>query len=108
MAKKEIQDGPRPRNMPWHQYQQERDWRLLVPGWGGNLDDAELAYIVEHLKNDDALRLWWGMRPSWKRIPEEVVRRVAVEGTDETLAHNRKLARRRKKAQDPGQDAEAA
>jgi hypothetical protein len=83
---------------PWHKYQHEPLGRLLEPGYPGSLDDAELAYIQEKLKNDAALRLWWGMRPGWKRIPEEVVRRIALEGHPDDQAHNRNLARPRKRS----------
>jgi hypothetical protein len=57
-----------------------------------------LAFIVEHLKNDLSLRAWWGMRPSWKRIPEEVVRRVAMAGSEDSQSHNRGLARPRRQS----------
>ena len=87
---------PKDRNMPWHQYQNEPDWKLLIPGWGGSLSDEELAFIVEHLENDDSLRLWWGMKPSWQRIPGEVVKRVALEGSADNQSLNRTLARPRR------------
>jgi hypothetical protein len=81
---------------PWDKYQSDPLGRLLEPGYAGSLDDSELAYILAHLKDDASLRLWWGMRPSWKRIPDEVVRRVAMEGDPDNQAHNRNLARPRK------------
>jgi hypothetical protein len=86
------------KDKPWHQYQPERNWKLLIPGWGGHLDEDELAFIVEHLKNDAALRLWWGMKPSWKRVPEEVVRRLAMEGSEDNQSLNRRLARPRRQS----------
>jgi hypothetical protein len=73
-------------------------WKLLIPGWGGPLDHDELSYITEHLKDDAALRLWWGMKPSWRRIPQEIVKRVAMEGDPDDQAHNRRLARPRKQS----------
>jgi hypothetical protein len=48
---------------------------------------------VEYLEKDTDLRKWWGMRPSWRRIPGEVVRRIAAEGDEDDQAHNRRLAR---------------
>jgi hypothetical protein len=83
---------------PWYKYQHEPKARLLEPGYAGVVDWGELAYILAHLTDDASLRLWWGMRPSWKRIPEEVVRRVAMEGDPDDQAHNRTLARPQKKA----------
>jgi hypothetical protein len=83
---------------PWEKYKGEPMAKLLEPGYAGALDDTELAYIVGHLKDDAPLRLWWGMRPSWKRTPEEVIRRVAMEGDPDDQAHNRRLARPRQNA----------
>ncbi len=84
---------------PWEKYRGKPgnlSAKLLEPGWAGGLEDDELAFIVEHLKEDEKLRLWWGMRPSWKRIPEEAVKRVAMAGSEEDQAHNRNLARPRR------------
>ena len=83
-------------NRPWNRYRHQPNWKLLEPGYAGSLDDGELAYVLAHLKDDASLRLWWGMRTSWKRIPEEVVKRVALEGDPDNQAHNRTLARPRK------------
>jgi hypothetical protein len=83
---------------PWDKYRHEPMGRLLEPGYAGSLEDTELAYILTRLREDSSLRLWWGMRPSWQRIPEEVVRRIAMEGDPENQAHNRTLARPQKKA----------
>jgi hypothetical protein len=91
---------------PWHKYRKKAigqgqgslTWKLLGPGWAGHLDDDELAFIVEHLSLDSDLRKWWGIKPSWKRIPEEVVRRVAMEGDPDNQSHNRKLARPRQQS----------
>jgi hypothetical protein len=77
---------------PWDRYWHEPRGKLLEPGWAGSLDDSELAYILAQLHQDASLRFWWGMRPSWKRIPEEVVRRVAMEGDPDNQTHNRNLA----------------
>jgi hypothetical protein len=94
------------RDKPWFKYRTEASgtgqgllrWKLLEPGWGGSLGDDELALIVKHLEQDAALRLWWGMKPSWRRIPEEVVKRVAMEGDPDDQAVNRRLARLRKQS----------
>ena len=83
---------------PWHKYRRQPGslhWKLLIPGWGGNLDDDELAFILTHLKADEKLRLWWGIPPRWKTIPVEVIKRVAAEGDEDDMAQNRRLARPR-------------
>jgi hypothetical protein len=80
---------------PWEKCRGDAKGGLLEPGYAGFLDDEELAYIQEKLRDDTSLRLWWGMRPSWKRIPEEVVRRVAMDGDPDNQAYNRTLARPR-------------
>jgi hypothetical protein len=83
---------------PWHKYRgQPGDLhpKLLGPGWGGHLDPDELAYIVEHLERDSDLRRWWGMKASWRRIPEQVVLRIAMEGDPDDQGKNRQLARPR-------------
>jgi hypothetical protein len=33
------------REKPWDAYRGEPGWKLTIPGWGGSLDDAELAYV---------------------------------------------------------------
>jgi len=91
------------RVLPWDKYtnevtgpgQGQLQWKLLIPGWGGHLDPDELVYIIEHLVKDPDLRKWWGMKPSWRRIPEEAVGRLALEGSEDDQAHNRRLARPR-------------
>ena len=86
---------PKEKSMPWHVYQREQNWKLLIPGWGGSLSEEELSFIVEHLENNAGLRLWWGMKGSWKRVPLEVVRRIALSGSEDSQSHNRRLARPR-------------
>jgi hypothetical protein len=78
---------------PWEKYASDLMGNLLEPGYAGVVDDAELAYVRGKLQDDPALRLWWGMRPAWRRVPEEVVRRIAMEGDPDSQAHNRILAR---------------
>jgi hypothetical protein len=91
-----------PQIKPWQKYRNQPGnlrWKLLIPGWGGHLDPDELAYIVEHLERDAALRLWWGMKASWRRIPEQAVMRIALEGSEDDQALNRRLARPRQQPQ---------
>jgi hypothetical protein len=89
-----------PDDRPWLIYRKEPRYKLLIPGWGGNIDDVELAFIVKHLENDLPLRLWWGMPPRWKRVPEEVVKRLAMEGSADNQGQNRLLARPRRQPRD--------
>jgi hypothetical protein len=75
---------PKPeQSRPWHRYQGKTGkfpWKLLAPGWGGSLGDDELVFIMEHLRRDEKLRLWWGIPPCWKSIPAEVIKRLAMAG----------------------------
>jgi hypothetical protein len=101
LTKASVTKPPPPR--PWEKYRPKNPgpgqaalkWKLLQPGWAGNLDDDELDYILEHLKQDEKLRLWWGIPPRWQRISEEAIKRVAMEGSSDDLGHNRRLARPR-------------
>jgi hypothetical protein len=93
---------------PWLAYKKDPQYKLLIPGYVGNPDDEELAYILKHLENDLALRLWWGMPPRWTKVPAQVVRRLAMEGSAEDLGYNRKLARPRKKSPGSAQERDAA
>lgn len=54
--------------------------KLLEPGWAGELDTVELAYIKAQLKQSASLRRRWGFRPSAKRLPEARIRAVAMYG----------------------------
>jgi hypothetical protein len=98
---------PKPtRDKPWHQYRREPQYRLLEPGYAGQLDDGELAYVQARLKADDALSFWWGFRPGQKRRAEAAIQRVAMDGDPETRGNNVKLARvRRANAQNQQQAA---
>lgn len=53
---------------------------VLIPGWAGELDRAELAYIKSQLKQSPALRRRWGFRPSAKRLSDTKIRAVAMHG----------------------------
>jgi hypothetical protein len=89
-----------PDDRPWLIYRKEPRYKLLIPGYGGNIDDEEAAFIVKHLTNDTALKLWWGMPPRWRKVPQEVVKRLAMEGSADSLEQNRKLARPGRKPRD--------
>jgi hypothetical protein len=60
--------------------------KLLEPGWAGELDYVELAYIKSELGQSASLRRRWGFKPSAKRLSESRIQSVARNG----LAANRK------------------
>jgi hypothetical protein len=78
---------------PWYRYRREPNWKLLEPGWGGQLDDSELAFIQAKLNADEALSYWWGFRPKTKRRPVEAIKAVAMRGDPDVRARNMKLVR---------------
>jgi len=59
--------------------------KLLEPGWAGELDTVELAYIKSQLRQSPLLKRRWGFRPSAKRLSESHIRAVARD----SLAANR-------------------
>jgi hypothetical protein len=54
--------------------------RLLEPGWAGELNPDELAYVKSELRQSASLRRRWGFRPSAKRLSESRIRAVAGDG----------------------------
>ena len=54
--------------------------RLLEPGWAGDLEPDELAYVKSELRQSASLRRRWGFRPSAKRLSESRIRAVASDG----------------------------
>ena len=54
--------------------------KLLEPGWAGELDPDELAYLKSQLRRSPSLRRRWGFRPSAKRLSEGRIRAVARNG----------------------------
>lgn len=53
---------------------------LLEPGWAGELDLNELAYIKSELERSPSLKRRWGFRPSAKRLSSTRIRAVAMHG----------------------------
>jgi hypothetical protein len=78
---------------PWHRYRKEKRWKLLQPGWGGQLDDSELEFILSKLQADPMLSYWWGFRPGVKRRPLEAIKAVAMSGDPVVRSHNVMLVR---------------
>ena len=57
-----------------------RDYRLLEPGWAGELEDDQVAYIRAALHDDSDLAYQWGFKRSSKRFPTDIIRRIAKRG----------------------------
>jgi len=57
-----------------------RDYRLLEPGWAGELEDDQVAYIRAALHDDPDLAYQWGFKRSSKRFPSDTIRRIAKKG----------------------------
>ena len=57
-----------------------RDYRLLEPGWAGELEDDQVAYIRAALHDDPDLAYQWGFKRSSKRFPSDFIRRIAKRG----------------------------
>jgi hypothetical protein len=88
---------PMPRQpRPWHKHQDKTGkfpWKLLVPGWGGELTDGELQFILSKLLSDPQLAYWWGFRGATKRRPLEAIKAVAMWGSPDVRSENVKLVR---------------
>ena len=56
--------------------------RLLIPGWAGELDSTELAYIKKRLLADRRLRARWGFKRGTGRLSEERIKQAAMHGVD--------------------------
>jgi len=54
--------------------------KLLEPGWAGELDSVELAYVKSELRQSHSLRRRWGFRPSAKRLADLRIRTIARDG----------------------------
>jgi len=54
--------------------------KLLIPGWGGELDPVELDYIKSQLRQSPSLKRRWGFRPSARRFSESRIRAIARDG----------------------------
>lgn len=67
--------------------------KLLEPGWGGELDDTELAHILAALQKNNRLRTAWGFPGGERRLSEDAVRQVAMWGDPNDPAHNTSLVR---------------
>ena len=55
------------------------DIRLLTPGFGGELDDDELAALKEELLRRPGLRERWGFGER-ERITKKKIQKISLEG----------------------------
>lgn len=62
---------------------------LLEPGWAGEVDDVEAAYIAWHLTNNAAVRRTWRVRDALgyraKRVTPGIARRLCEWWAGEVL-----------------------
>ncbi len=56
--------------------------KLLIPGWAGEQDSVELAYIKKRLLADRRLRAKWGFKKGTGRLSEEKIKIVAMYGIE--------------------------
>jgi hypothetical protein len=96
------QAPPRPqKDRPWDAYRSEGSehgqdrlrYKLLQPGWAGQLSDDEVHFILTKLLFDRVLSYWWGFRPQTKRRPLEAIKAVAAWGSPDVRSENVKLVR---------------
>lgn len=71
-------------NDPWTLAYYKKN--LLQPGWAGDLDHVELEYIKSELRRSPSLRRRWGFRPSAKRLSEQRIRAVAMDGVSRKVS----------------------
>ena len=55
--------------------------KLLEPGWAGELNNEEYNYIRENLKANPHLKTRWGFVVGRRKLSEERIRDVALNGT---------------------------
>lgn len=54
--------------------------KLLIPGWAGQLDKFELAYVKSEVMKSPSLKRRWGLKPSAKRVSNKHIRQIARDG----------------------------
>ena len=70
-----------------------RDYRLLEPGWAGELEDDQVAYIRTALHDDPDLAYQWGFKRSSKKFSSDIIRRVALKGNADLRTVNMNLVK---------------
>ena len=56
--------------------------KLPIPGWAGEVNPEELAYIKSTLFANRRLRAHWGFKRGTGRLSEEKIKTVALFGVD--------------------------
>ena len=69
------------------------DKRILEPGWAGEPEPAELAFLLERLTKENRLAARWGFDPTTTRRPEWAICQVAMWGDPKQQALNTALPR---------------
>ena len=64
---------------------------LLHPGWAGELDNDELAYIKSALQRSNKLRTAWGFPRGERRLTKAGITAVALWGREDDKGHNAEL-----------------
>jgi len=88
---------PKPEGPPVRQTllpEPSRDYRLLEPGFAGELGPDEVEYIRDQLVRDKRLARLWGFKPSSKRRPEQAIRALALQRDPSSGRINAELVRR--------------
>ena len=57
-----------------------KDYRLLEPGWAGDLEDDQVAYIRTALHDDPDLAYKWGFKRRTKLFTDDLIRLIAEKG----------------------------
>lgn len=70
---------PRERDPSLHDHYAKK---LLIPGWAGEVSEAEAEYIAQELTKSAKLRQAWGVRQyfgkRWKRISLDMAKRLCA------------------------------
>jgi len=92
-----VSAPPKPKGPPATQRQLipplNGDFRLLEPGWAGELAPDEFEFVQADLHRDKKLAFRWGFRPGAKRRQEWAIRQVAMWGYPDSRTANVALAR---------------
>ena len=72
-----------------------RDYRLLEPGWAGELEDDQVAYIRTALHDDPDLAYKWGFKRRTKRFTDDLIRLIADQGDPDHRMVNVQLVKGR-------------
>ena len=92
-----VSAPPKPTSPPVQQSlipESTGDYRILVPGYAGELAADEIDFIRDQLIRDRKLARLWGFRASTRRRSEQAIRALAFLGDPVSGRANAELARR--------------